>query len=194
MPVMCGSVTFSTAAIAIAASAAFPPRLRISIPASDASGWLVATIAWPARTTDRPTSTLENHRSGAEACASADAATDAGACASLDATRDAASASAGARLARPGAPAAISRNSRRVNDCVIADVPLVDASGSLRLGEERLELVDRRLPAVLRQLEGFRVLHLLPDLFAVERNQAIAILVGDGLAAPLDVLQQLRRA
>ena len=62
-PVMLGSVTLSMAAIAIAASTALPPRFRISMPTCEASGWLDATIAWPARTTDRPAPIPENHRS-----------------------------------------------------------------------------------------------------------------------------------
>jgi hypothetical protein len=45
MPVMLGSVTFSTAAMAMAASAAFPPRFSTSMPTCDASGWLDATMA-----------------------------------------------------------------------------------------------------------------------------------------------------
>src|ERR1043165_6442215 len=53
-PVIIGSVTLSIAAIAIAASTALPPRLRTSRPTSDASGWLLATIACWLRTTDRP--------------------------------------------------------------------------------------------------------------------------------------------
>src|SRR6187549_1415402 len=60
MPVMFGSVTFSTAAIAIAASTALPPRLSTSRPVCDASGWLEATIAWLARAADRPACTPEN--------------------------------------------------------------------------------------------------------------------------------------
>ena len=54
MPVMFGSVTFSTAAIAMAASTALPPRLRMSTPTWEANGWLVATMPCRARTTDRP--------------------------------------------------------------------------------------------------------------------------------------------
>ena len=61
---MWGSVTLRTAAMAIAASAALPPRFRISMPVWDASGWLVATIARPARTIDRPAGTSANQRSG----------------------------------------------------------------------------------------------------------------------------------
>ena len=45
MPVMCGSVTLSTAATAIAASTALPPRFKTSIPTCEANGWLVATMA-----------------------------------------------------------------------------------------------------------------------------------------------------
>ena len=44
IPVMFGSVTLSTAAMAMAASTAFPPRFRMSRPVSEANGWLVATI------------------------------------------------------------------------------------------------------------------------------------------------------
>src|SRR5262249_27258730 len=61
MPVMFGSVTLSTAAIAIAASTALPPRFSTSMPVCDARGWLLATIARPARTTERPAGTPENH-------------------------------------------------------------------------------------------------------------------------------------
>jgi hypothetical protein len=53
-------------AMAMDASTALPPRFRTSRPACDASGWLVATMAWLARTTDRPVGTLENHSSGAD--------------------------------------------------------------------------------------------------------------------------------
>src|SRR5262245_16835118 len=60
MPVMFGSVTFSTAAIAIAASTALPPRLSTSRPACDASGWLEATIPSLARAAERPACTPEN--------------------------------------------------------------------------------------------------------------------------------------
>src|SRR5712691_5705831 len=74
MPVMCGSVTFSTAAIAIAASTALPPRLSTSMPTADASGWLLATIAWLARTTDRPVGTFENQSAAFEGCAAESAA------------------------------------------------------------------------------------------------------------------------
>jgi hypothetical protein len=54
MPVIIGSVTLSTAAIATAASTALPPRLRISSPVKEASGWLEATMPFCARTTERP--------------------------------------------------------------------------------------------------------------------------------------------
>src|SRR5207248_4495661 len=54
-------VTLSTAAIAIAASTAVPPRFNTSRPTWEASGWLVATMPWLARTTDRPAGTPENH-------------------------------------------------------------------------------------------------------------------------------------
>jgi hypothetical protein len=60
MPVMLGSVTLSTAATAIAASTALPPRFRISTPTWEASGWLVATIPCVARTTERPVETRPN--------------------------------------------------------------------------------------------------------------------------------------
>ena len=58
---MFGSVTLSMAAIAMAASTALPPRFRMSRPTWEASGWLVATIAWAARTTDRPAGSPANH-------------------------------------------------------------------------------------------------------------------------------------
>ncbi len=48
MPVMCGSVTLSTAAAATAASTALPPWRRTSRPAAEASGWLVATAPFGA--------------------------------------------------------------------------------------------------------------------------------------------------
>src|SRR6476620_9944341 len=64
MPVIFGSVTFSIAAMAMAASTALPPRFRTSRPTCEASGWLVATMALLARTTDRPAGRPENHRSG----------------------------------------------------------------------------------------------------------------------------------
>ena len=54
MPVMCGSVTLSTAAEVIAASIAFPPCCSTSSAAAEASGWLVATIPFGAYTTERP--------------------------------------------------------------------------------------------------------------------------------------------
>src|SRR4029453_13652909 len=60
MPVMCGSVTFRTAAIAIAASTALPPRLRMSRPVSDASGWLAPTTPPGRRPTERPAAAQEN--------------------------------------------------------------------------------------------------------------------------------------
>ena len=69
MPVMCGSVTLSTAAIAIAASHALPPRRSTSTPVCDASGWLVATMPWLARTTDRPAGTPPNQSCRANAAA-----------------------------------------------------------------------------------------------------------------------------
>ena len=54
MPVMCGSVTLSTAAAATAASMALPPRRSTSRPAAEASGWLVATAPLRAWTVERP--------------------------------------------------------------------------------------------------------------------------------------------
>src|SRR5437588_3330955 len=44
-PVAIGSVTHSTAAAAMAASAALPPARKMRSPAAVAVGWLVATIA-----------------------------------------------------------------------------------------------------------------------------------------------------
>jgi hypothetical protein len=49
-----GSVTHRTAAAAIAASAALPPRSSIRSPVLVASGWLVATIALAATAGGRP--------------------------------------------------------------------------------------------------------------------------------------------
>ena len=54
MPVSLGEVTSSTAPVATAASMALPPFCRISRPACAASGSLVATMPWRARTSDRP--------------------------------------------------------------------------------------------------------------------------------------------
>ena len=45
MPLMLGSTTLSTNALATAASIAFPPLSRIFIPASDAKGWAELTTA-----------------------------------------------------------------------------------------------------------------------------------------------------
>ena len=52
-PVEHGSVTFSAAATATAASAAFPPFSRIETPALTASGWLAATHPLRDKTGDR---------------------------------------------------------------------------------------------------------------------------------------------
>src|SRR5262245_54278325 len=79
-PVMLGSVTFNIAAMAIAASTALPPRLRMSMPTSDARAWLDATIAVPARTTDRCEGGSENQL----ACSRAAAGAAAGALAEPD--------------------------------------------------------------------------------------------------------------
>src|SRR6185503_7090709 len=54
MPVSFCDVTSSTAPVATAASMALPPCRRISRPASAASGSLVATMPWRARTSERP--------------------------------------------------------------------------------------------------------------------------------------------
>ncbi len=56
MPIDIGSVTQRTAAAAIAASTAFPPRSSARTPAQAASGWLVATIPWAATAGGRPMS------------------------------------------------------------------------------------------------------------------------------------------
>ena len=48
MPVEHGSVTLRAAAVATAASAAFPPDWRIRRPAMEARGWLEATMPWVA--------------------------------------------------------------------------------------------------------------------------------------------------
>ena len=45
MPVICGSTTASTAAVAMAASTALPPALRVSTAVRLAAGWEVAHIA-----------------------------------------------------------------------------------------------------------------------------------------------------
>ena len=52
-PVLFGSTTASAAAPATAASAAVPPCCSIFSPAWAASGWLVATMPWRARTSER---------------------------------------------------------------------------------------------------------------------------------------------
>ena len=52
MPVEWGSTTASAAAVAIAASTAFPPSIITLRPAMAASGWLVATIPFRAITFD----------------------------------------------------------------------------------------------------------------------------------------------
>src|SRR4051812_6187439 len=77
MPVMFGSVTFSIAAIAIAASTALPPFFRTSRPTCDASGWLDATMACGARATDRPGATRENQSGASGDGAAGTAAVDA---------------------------------------------------------------------------------------------------------------------
>src|SRR5262245_3763766 len=53
MPALSGSTTPSIAAVATAASAAFPPSCRIWRPTWAASGWLVATTPCRASTSDR---------------------------------------------------------------------------------------------------------------------------------------------
>src|SRR5262245_37725232 len=53
MPVDVGSVTLRAAAVAMAASAALPPRISIERPACEASGWLEATMPRRARTGER---------------------------------------------------------------------------------------------------------------------------------------------
>ena len=54
MPVMCGSITHSTATAVTAASAALPPARSTSIAASVASGCEVAAMPSPAITGERP--------------------------------------------------------------------------------------------------------------------------------------------
>ncbi len=53
MPQLIGSVSPIMALVAMAASAALPPRLRISTPTSAATGWLAATIPCLATVTER---------------------------------------------------------------------------------------------------------------------------------------------
>src|SRR5262245_30706129 len=53
MPVDIGSTTFRTAAALIAASTAFPPSVNTRGAAAEASGWLVATMPFIARTGER---------------------------------------------------------------------------------------------------------------------------------------------
>ena len=52
IPVDIGSTTFSTAAVATAASIALPPSFIIWSPATAASGWLVATAPFRANIAD----------------------------------------------------------------------------------------------------------------------------------------------
>src|SRR6188472_1423634 len=54
MPVICGSITHSTATAVTAASTALPPRRITSIAASVASGCEVAAMPSPAITGERP--------------------------------------------------------------------------------------------------------------------------------------------
>src|SRR5262245_55310049 len=56
--------------------------------------------------------------------------------------------------------------------------------------EHLLQLVHRCLPAVLIQLERFRVLNLLAAFSPVERNQPFAILLGHGDVPLLDDVEQ----
>jgi len=49
-PFIIGSVTLTMAAIAIAASAALPPALRMSLPTAAASGWLEQAMPVLAKT------------------------------------------------------------------------------------------------------------------------------------------------
>jgi hypothetical protein len=53
IPALPGSTTFSTAAVATAASIALPPARNTCRPACAASGWLVATIPFRAKTSER---------------------------------------------------------------------------------------------------------------------------------------------
>src|SRR5439155_2670455 len=53
-PVLSGSTAASVALAQIAASMAFPPRRSTSSAAAEASGWLVQTMPFFARTADRP--------------------------------------------------------------------------------------------------------------------------------------------
>lgn len=48
-----GSVTFSAAAVATAASAAFPPLRSTCKPTSEARGWVLATQPWQQSTAER---------------------------------------------------------------------------------------------------------------------------------------------
>src|SRR5690348_116659 len=53
-PLLVGSISPSTALVAMAASIAFPPRSMICIPDIAAIGWLAATIPSFVAITDRP--------------------------------------------------------------------------------------------------------------------------------------------
>src|SRR6476619_5708699 len=123
-PVMFGSVTLRTAAIAIEASTALPPRFNTSRPTIDANGWLLATMAWLARTTDRPAGTFENHWSdplSARAClAEARAAFDA-------------SAGGAVTSAAAEAPAERSKNCRRLTFLTLAVISTLAAHTFSRL-------------------------------------------------------------
>jgi hypothetical protein len=71
-PVMFGSVTLRTAAMAIDASTALPPPFKTPTPTCEASGWLEATMPRLARTTDRPAGTPPNQSCAASAYAPAE--------------------------------------------------------------------------------------------------------------------------
>src|SRR5215471_11189080 len=63
MPTFGGKVTLSVAAVATAASIAFPPCIRIRAPAIAAKGWTVVTIPFRAMTSERVCGTHPSARS-----------------------------------------------------------------------------------------------------------------------------------
>src|SRR5580704_15845002 len=63
MPTFGGKVTLSAAAVATAASIAFPPCIRIRAPAIAAKGWTVVTMPFRAITSERVCGTHPSARS-----------------------------------------------------------------------------------------------------------------------------------
>src|SRR4029453_12130956 len=63
IPTFGGKVTLSVAAVATAASIAFPPCIRIRAPAIAAKGWTVVTIPFRPMTSERVCGTQPSDRS-----------------------------------------------------------------------------------------------------------------------------------